>query len=191
LWNIQETISSNSSDIKKANRELAKLRDELGQQEGTLNEAREEQAKARSEVMKKEKAIKKQEKVVEEKVCFGCYSTKRFLSFAQKPAVVAIDTQVQHHERKIQNTEKIIETIQRDAKKQQDTLERYQRDLTEVKKAANEAQSMSFLRILWRVLISFQRPNGRRHKRAWSFRKGTWKNTETCLCGGLLYNSGF
>ena len=66
----------------------------------------------------------------------------------QKPAVVAIDTQVQHHERKIQNTEKIIETIQRDAKKQQDTLERYQRDLAEIKKAADEAQSKSLLRTL-------------------------------------------
>lgn len=62
--------------------------------------------------------------------------------------MVAIDTQVQHHERKVQNTEKIIETIQRDAKKQQDTLGRYRRDLEEIKRAADEAQSTSFLRIL-------------------------------------------
>lgn len=62
--------------------------------------------------------------------------------------MVAIDTQVQHHERKIQNTEKIIETIQRDSRKQQDTLERYRRDLAEIKKAADEAQSKFFLCIL-------------------------------------------
>ena len=54
---------------------------------------------------------------------------------------------MQHHERKIQNTEKIIETVQRDAKKQQDTLGRYRRDLAEIKKAADEAQSKSFLGI--------------------------------------------
>lgn len=71
--------------------------------------------------------------------------------------MVAIDTQVQHHERKIQNTEKITETIQRDAKKQHDTLKRYRRDLAEVKKAADEAQSKSFLRILGVLADLFSR----------------------------------
>ncbi|KAG8819272.1 Structural maintenance of chromosomes protein 1 [Serendipita sp. 399] len=123
LFSIEATIKENATTIETRNGELSGLRAELTKQEDNLSKAQQEQAKTRSEVMKKEKAIKKQEKTIESK----------------KPALVAVDTQIAHGERKIQNAEKIADDVKRDAKKEEQNLRRLQGDLAVIKKAADEA----------------------------------------------------
>ncbi|KAG9048939.1 Structural maintenance of chromosomes protein 1 [Serendipita sp. 407] len=123
LFNIESTIKENTTTIEKRNGELSGLKAELTKQEDNLSKAQQDQAKMRSEVMKKEKAIKKQEKTIESK----------------KPALLAVDTQIAHGQRKISNAEKIAEDVKRDAKKEEKNLQRLKDDLDVVNKAANDA----------------------------------------------------
>lgn len=71
LFHIEESITSNSSNVIQKNKDLKGLRDEQRVHDKSLEAARSEQAKARNAVMQKEKGIKKAEKLLDAKVSFS------------------------------------------------------------------------------------------------------------------------
>lgn len=66
---------------------------------------------------------------------------------------MAIETQITHAERKIQNAEKISEEVKRDSAKEQQHYDQLKRNLAEVKKAADAAASECMISDLTRRLI--------------------------------------
>jgi len=61
---------------------------------------------------------------------------------SQKPAMLAVETQIAHVERKIKNADKIVEDVKRDLSKEQQLLSKLQADLRDVSKASDAAASM-------------------------------------------------
>jgi structural maintenance of chromosome 1 len=77
LYQIEESMETNSRTVIAKNKDLAGLREEQRVHDEALAAARAEQAKVRATVMQKEKGIKKADKALDGKV--------RMLSFISRP----------------------------------------------------------------------------------------------------------
>ncbi|KAG6915096.1 hypothetical protein DXG01_013475 [Tephrocybe rancida] len=124
LFQIEESIEDNSRNIVGKNKELAGLRQEQRIHDKALEGARAEQAKVRSTVMQKEKNIKKSEKTLDGK----------------RPDLVAIEAQITHGTRKINNTTKTRDEVARNEQKLRDRVESLEKELGTVRRAADAAQ---------------------------------------------------
>ncbi|EKM82180.1 hypothetical protein AGABI1DRAFT_36117 [Agaricus bisporus var. burnettii JB137-S8] len=124
LFNIEEAITSSSETVVKKNKELKGLRAEQRAHDQELEEARAEQAKARGAVMQKEKAIKKADKSLDIK----------------KPDLVALEAQITHGTRKINNALKAKEESAKTEENLARKVENYEKELVSVKRTADAAQ---------------------------------------------------
>ncbi|KAJ3549243.1 hypothetical protein NMY22_g966 [Coprinellus aureogranulatus] len=123
LFHIEEAIENNSHAIVRKNKELAGLREEQAAHDEALNAARQEQAKARSVVMQKEKQIKKAEKAVD----------------AKKPELAALEAQITHATRKLQNAQKSQAEIAKSEDQIRAKVDNLKKELTLVKREAEKA----------------------------------------------------
>ncbi|KAG6902949.1 hypothetical protein C0995_009341 [Termitomyces sp. Mi166 len=124
LFQIEDSIEDNSRKIVSKNKELAGLREEQRVHDKALEAARVEQAKVRSSVVQKEKNIKKAEKTLDNK----------------RPDLVAIEAQIMHSTRKINNTAKTKDEVARNEQKLRDRVESLEKELVSVRRAADVAQ---------------------------------------------------
>ncbi|KAF8068609.1 condensin complex subunit SMC1 [Lyophyllum atratum] len=124
LYQIEEAMEENARTVVAKNKELAGQRAEQRVHDKALEVARAEQAKVRGSVMQKEKAIKKAEKAVDGK----------------KPDLVAVEAQITHSTRKINNTGKTKEEVARSEEKLRERVEALQKELESVRRAADAAQ---------------------------------------------------
>ncbi|KAL4266841.1 SMC family protein [Pleurotus pulmonarius] len=124
LYHIEEAIDDNTREINSQNKTLAGLREQQRVHDEALEAARAEQAKARTSVMQKEKKIKKAEKALE----------------AKRPELVAIDAQISHSTRKLNNAQKNREELEKSRDALQSKVDALQKELVSVKRAAKAAQ---------------------------------------------------
>ncbi|KAG6855965.1 hypothetical protein H0H87_008906 [Tephrocybe sp. NHM501043] len=124
LFRIEESVEENSRNIVNKNKDLAGLREEQRKHDKALETARAEQAKVRTSVMQKEKTIKKSEKVLDGK----------------RPDLVAIEAQITHSTRKINNATKARDEVARNEEKLRYRVESLEKELTGVRRAADAAQ---------------------------------------------------
>ncbi|KAF8650227.1 hypothetical protein AX16_005342 [Volvariella volvacea WC 439] len=124
LYHIEESIEANINKIKEQNRALVGYREEQRNREQALEAARAEQAKERTVVMQKERNIKKAEKALD----------------AKRPDLVAIEAQITHATRKLNNATKAKDDVSRTAAVLENKLKALQSELDTVKRQAQEAQ---------------------------------------------------
>ncbi|KAG6898016.1 hypothetical protein C0992_007012 [Termitomyces sp. T32_za158] len=124
LFQIEESIEDNSRKIVSKNKDLAGLREEQRVHDKALEAARAEQAKCRSSVMQKEKNIKKAEKNLDGK----------------RPDLVAVEAQITHSTRKINNAIKTRDEVARNEQKLRNQVESLEKELASVRRAADLAQ---------------------------------------------------
>ncbi|KAG5644198.1 hypothetical protein DXG03_008861 [Asterophora parasitica] len=124
LFQIEESIEANSRNIISKNKELVGLREQQRVHDKALEAARAEQAKARSAVMQKEKNIKKAEKTLDGK----------------RPDLVAIEAQITHSTRKINNATKTKDEVARNEDQLSERVETLDKELASVRKTADAAQ---------------------------------------------------
>ncbi|EGO04101.1 hypothetical protein SERLA73DRAFT_102460 [Serpula lacrymans var. lacrymans S7.3] len=124
LFHIEKDIENNVREIRDQNRALVGLREDQRVHDKALEDARAEQARARTNVIQKEKRIKKAEKSLEGK----------------QPDLAATEAQMKHSTRKIQNAQNTDEQLTKDAERQREKLTGLQKDLQDVRKAADAAQ---------------------------------------------------
>ncbi|KAJ8515491.1 hypothetical protein ONZ45_g7107 [Pleurotus djamor] len=124
LYHIEQAIEDNAREIKAQNKTLAGLREQQRVHDEALEAARAEQAKARTTVMQKEKKIKKAEKALE----------------AKRPDLVALDAQISHSTRKLNNAQKNRAELEKSRDTLQSKVSDLQKELVRVQKAARAAQ---------------------------------------------------
>ncbi|KAF8196098.1 hypothetical protein BJ912DRAFT_127207 [Pholiota molesta] len=124
LYHIDLGIEDNTRSIVSKNKELSGLRQVQKAQEKEVEAARAEQAKVRTGVMQKEKSIKKAEKALENK----------------RPELVAIEAQITHSTRKLNNAAKSKEDLAKTESQLQAKVASLQQELVTVGKAAQRAQ---------------------------------------------------
>ncbi|TFK38253.1 condensin complex subunit SMC1 [Crucibulum laeve] len=124
LYHIESAMEKNKHLIERKNKELAGLREEQRKHDKALESARAEQAKVRGNVMQKEKGVKKAEKALDGK----------------RPDLVAIEAQITHATRKMNNALRTQEDVTRNTGTLQAKVDSLQKELESVRKAADRAQ---------------------------------------------------
>ncbi|KAJ7068585.1 condensin complex subunit SMC1 [Mycena amicta] len=124
LYHIEEAIEANGREIHTQNKALKSLREEQRKHDAALETARSEQAQARSKVMQMEKKIKKADKALDNK----------------RPDLVTAEAQITHAKRKLANATKIKGDLETQREALQTRVNKLQKELASVKKAADAAQ---------------------------------------------------
>ena len=142
LFHIEEAMENNARTIVSKNKELAELRKEQKKHEKTLEGARAEQAKVKTGVMQAEKALKKAEKALEAKVNQKVFYFETCIDFlgGKRPDLVAVDAQIAHITRKMNNATKTKEDVSKSVETIGTRLEALKKELASTKKAADKAQ---------------------------------------------------
>lgn len=92
-----------------------------------MSEAKKVQAEAQLAVKKREARVKKAEKACEDK----------------KPELVAVETQIAHAEKKAKNAADLAERVEKDEKRQTETLKELEKGQADIKRAMDDAASTS------------------------------------------------
>jgi DNA primase catalytic subunit len=117
-------------------------------EEKKLKKAKDAQAKANLAVKKQETIVKTAERALEDKVnsLVPCTEITRWLTVAalfapsqKKPRLLTLETQIEHANRKIESTSKLITSVEKDEARQQTTVTNLKRDLRDTEEAAEDA----------------------------------------------------
>ena len=138
LYNIQTALSEHASAIRDSSRQLVDLNREREQCEEEHNTTRAAHARAKTVLSREEKRVKRAEKALEGK----------------RPELVEVEAQIAHATRKRDNAEKIAEQVTKDADRQRARLEKLERDLDAVRRAANEATGVCLAETVWLSILT-------------------------------------
>ncbi len=105
----------------------------------TLAAAKKKHAKSSLEMRKQEDAVKAAERALEEKVRLVCSPARddpaHHFPRAQRPELLKVQTQIEHANKKIKTSRKLVDGLEQDQARQEQTVKNLERDLADAEKA--------------------------------------------------------
>ncbi|WRT67180.1 uncharacterized protein IL334_004146 [Kwoniella shivajii] len=123
LYHLTNEINESTQKVEEASNKLTELRQSADRDERTLRDVKKEQAQAQLTVKKREASVKKAEKAYEDK----------------KPELVAVQTQIAHSEKKINNATILAERVQKDETRQAENLTNLEKGAKDIETRMEEA----------------------------------------------------
>ncbi|BEJ14460.1 hypothetical protein CspHIS471_0402270 [Cutaneotrichosporon sp. HIS471] len=124
LYHITNEINNSTRQVEEASGQLTELRGTVDEKSNDLKEARKEYANAQLKVKSREGSVKKAVKALDDK----------------KPELVKVETEIEHSERKAKSTITLVERVQKDQKRQADSVAVLKAGGAEIQKKMDEAR---------------------------------------------------
>ncbi|GMK58711.1 hypothetical protein CspeluHIS016_0601530 [Cutaneotrichosporon spelunceum] len=124
LYHITNEINNSARQVEEASDQLSGLRGTVDEKSNELKEARKEYANAQLKVKSREASVKKAVKALDDK----------------KPELVKVETEIEHSERKAKSTAALVERVQKDQKRQAESVATLKAGGAEIQKKMDEAR---------------------------------------------------
>ncbi|KLT43612.1 RecF/RecN/SMC protein [Cutaneotrichosporon oleaginosum] len=125
LYHITNEINDSTRRVEEASEQLAELRGTVDDKSNDLKEARKAYAAAQLKVKSREGSVKKAVKALDDK----------------KPELVKVETEIEHSEKKVKSTALLVERVEKDQKRQAESVAALKAGGAEIRRKMEEARA--------------------------------------------------